>query len=67
MNFNGYFASLAGLSNRSKLSLSVLSVVTAVVLGTGVTVTREDPVYAVVVAWALWAVGSEAGWSNLEV
>lgn len=43
------------------------SVIVAVVLGALVTLTREDPVYSAVIAWALWAVGSKAGWASLEV
>lgn len=67
MNVNGYLASVAKLSNRFKLVASLFSIVAAVVLGVGITLLREDPIYAVVVAWALWAVGSPMGWDGLRV
>lgn len=67
MNLNGYFASVAKLSNGFKLGASLFTVVAAVVLGVGITLLREDPIYGAVVAWALWAVGSPAGWDELKV
>lgn len=67
VNTNGYISSVAGRANRLKLVASVLSVVLAVLLGAAISLTREDPVYAAVIAWALWAVGSKAGWKGLEV
>lgn len=67
MNLNGYLASVARLSNGFKLGASLLTVVVAAVLGVGITLLREDAIYAAVVAWALWAVGSPAGWDELRV
>lgn len=67
MNLNGYLASIAKLSNGFKLGASLFSVAAAVVLGVGITLLREDPIYGAVVAWALWAVGSPAGWDELRV
>eukprot|EP00903_Cladosiphon_okamuranus_P005465 g5450.t1 len=66
VNLNGYFASVAKLSNGFKLGASLFTVVAAVVLGVGITLVREDPIYGAVVAWALWAVGSPAGWGELR-
>ncbi|CAM9394899.1 unnamed protein product, partial [Ascophyllum nodosum] len=65
-NLNKYFANVKSFSNRDKLALSITTVVAAVILGAVITLVREDPVYAGVVAWALWAVGSEAGWRGLK-
>lgn len=67
MSLNGYFASVTSLSNRAKLALSLTTVVAAVTLGVCITLVSEDPVFSGVVAWALWAVGSEGGWRNLKV
>lgn len=55
------------LSNGFKLGASLFTVLVAAVLGVGITLLREDPIYAAVVAWALWAVGSPAGWDELRV
>ncbi|CAM9447796.1 unnamed protein product [Ectocarpus sp. 12 AP-2014] len=66
VNLNGYFATINKLSNRVKLGLALGSVVAAVALGVAITLLREDPIYAAVVAWALWAVGSPAGWDELR-
>lgn len=66
VNLNGYFATRPRQSNLMGLILSVLSIIVAVLLGTLVTLAREDPVYAAVVAWALWAVGDKGGWGNLQ-
>lgn len=67
MNLNGYFASIGKLSNGFKLGVSLISVFAAVLLGAAVTIVREDPVYMFVIAWALWAIGSPAGWNDLRV
>ena len=67
VNLNGYFASIPRLTNRFKLVASVLTIIAATVLGAVITRIREDPLYVAVLAWALWAVGSPAGWSGLEV
>eukprot|EP00904_Undaria_pinnatifida_P009798 jgi/Undpi1/5949/HiC_scaffold_2.g01223.m1 len=66
VNLNGYFASIPRLTNRFKLVASVLTIIAATVLGAVITRIREDPLYVAVLAWALWAVGSPAGWSGLE-
>lgn len=66
VNLNGYLSSLRA-SNLVQLLGSVVSTLVAVAVGTTVTLVRESPVYSAVIAWALWAVGSKAGWQNLEV
>lgn len=67
VNLNGFLSEVALLSNGVKLGASLFTVLVAVVLGVGITLLREDPIYAAVVAWALWAVGSPAGWDELRV
>lgn len=67
VNANGYVATFPRAPNVLKLVASTLSVVAAVALSITVTAAYESPIYGTVVAWALWAIGSRAGWRNLEV
>ncbi|CAM9280564.1 unnamed protein product [Laminaria digitata] len=66
VNLNGFFASIPRLSEHFKVVASVCTVIAATILGAVITFSREDPLFAAVVAWALWAVGSPTGWNDLK-
>jgi hypothetical protein len=61
VNWNGMFALGDQVSSKSVAWLGHLSVVGATAIGVGVTLKRSAPVYAGVIAWALFAVASGLG------
>lgn len=54
-------------SNKALLRFSLASIATGVSLAVAVTTKSGDSVYAGVVAWALSAISSEAGWKSMKV
>ena len=58
VNWNGMFALSENVSSRSVAWLGHISVVGATTIGVTLTLTRSAPVYAGVIAWALFAVAS---------
>lgn len=67
MNLNGYLSLVPKFSDRALLRFSLASVAAGVALAVAVTAGTGDPIYAGVVAWALSAIASEAGWRSMKV
>ena len=59
VNLNGWFAVSPRLRTGDKLGLALASINIAVTLGSQVTLASGDPVIALVVAWALYAVADD--------
>lgn len=59
VNLNGWFAVAPTLRTGDKLGLALASINVAVTLGSQVTLASGDPVIALVVAWALYAVAHD--------
>lgn len=66
VNLNGYLSLLPKFSDKALLRFSLTSIATGVSLAVVVTTKSGDPVYAGVVAWALSAIASEAGWKSMK-
>jgi hypothetical protein len=59
VNLNGWFAVTPSLRTGDKLGLALASVNVAVTLGGQITLASGDPIIALVVAWALYAVADD--------